>query len=175
MLIGDWINLQWNKHEFMYYNICMRVCRNKEACSDSTVRHLMRTPPHAKVNSRINSVSAPSMAYQTSNLMTGKNKSKFEYARQAILKAFTKKWYLQESKLAYYITTFSRAIWKALSKGEKQKHTLSSCQECREKHYHLQSISMQTNLFNSAYNHSSHTPQCNNQRKGAHPCCPKGS
>ena len=64
------------------------------------MRHLVRTPPHAKVNSRINLVSSPSMAYQMSNLMTGKNKSKFEYARQAILKAFTKKWYPQESKQA---------------------------------------------------------------------------
>ena len=67
----------------------------------------------------------------------GKNRSKFEYARQAILKAFTKKWYPQEMKQTY-ITTFSRASWKALPKGDKQKHTLSFCQECREKHYHLQ-------------------------------------
>ena len=79
--------------------------------------YVMRTPPHAKVNSRVNS--APSMAYQTNNLMTGKNKSKFEYARQVILKAFTKKWYPQESKLAY-ITTFRPWHWR-------RKHGCTGC------------------------------------------------
>ena len=67
----------------------------------------------------------------------GKNKSKFEYARQTILKVFTKKWYPKEAKQTY-LTTFSSAKWKALSKGEKKRHTLSFCQECREKYYHLQ-------------------------------------
>ena len=96
----------------------------------------MSTPPLAKVNSKISSVSAL-LDEQFND--RGKNKSKFEYARQAILKTFTKKWYPQEAK-QIYITTFSRANWKALSKGKKRKHTLSFCQECREKYYHLQKM-----------------------------------
>ena len=121
------------------------------------VRHLVGTPPHAEVNSRINSVSTPSMAYQMSNLMTGKKRASLSmHARQAILKAFTKKWYPQESKLAY-ITTFSRANWKALSKGEKQKYTLSSCQECREKHYHLQEVFPSTPIYSFPLT-KSHSP-----------------
>jgi predicted HicB family RNase H-like nuclease len=66
--------------------------------------------------------------------------AKFEYARQAILKAFTKKWYPQESKEAY-ATTFSRTNWKHYRRAKsKLKHTLSFCQEYREKHYHLQKM-----------------------------------
>ena len=67
----------------------------------------------------------------------GKNSSKFEYARQAIVKTFTKKWYPHEDK-QLYITNFSKASWKALSTTDKKKHTFSFCEECREKYGHLQ-------------------------------------
>lgn len=69
----------------------------------------------------------------------GKNKSKFEHARQVILQAFTKKWYPHEAKHTY-ITTFSRANWKALAKGDKQKHTFSFCKQCREQYFNLQEV-----------------------------------
>jgi hypothetical protein len=69
----------------------------------------------------------------------GKNKSKFEYARSIILKAFTKKWHPTEAK-STYIAKFSSSNWKSLAKSEKQKHTLSCCNQCREEHYHLQQV-----------------------------------
>ena len=69
----------------------------------------------------------------------GKNKSKFEHARQVILQAFTKKWYPHEAKHTY-IKTFSRANWKALAKGDKQKHTFSFCKQCREQYFNLQEV-----------------------------------
>ena len=69
----------------------------------------------------------------------GKNKSKFEHTRQVILQAFTKKWYPQEAKHTY-IATFSRANWKALAKGEKQKHSFSFCKQCRGQYFYLQKV-----------------------------------
>ena len=47
----------------------------------------------------------------------GKNKSKFEYARQIISKGFTQKWHPTEAKQTY-ITQFSSGKWKALAKNK---------------------------------------------------------
>ena len=52
-----------------------------------------------------------------------------------------------------YLTTFSRANWKALPKTEKAKHTLSFCNQCREHYYHLQKVFPSTPV----YSHTSNT------------------
>ena len=52
-----------------------------------------------------------------------------------------------------YLTTFSRANWKALPKTENAKHTLSFCNQCREHYYHLQKVFPST----SVYSHTSNT------------------
>ena len=58
-------------------------------------------------------------------------------ATDKVIEGWSKKWHPSENRLEYE-NTFSIANWKALTALEKQKHTLTCCQECCNEYQVLQ-------------------------------------
>ena len=131
----------------MHDTICMCVLnfRNKEACSNSTVfqlwiciRETLNEDPTTCQSEFRNQFSECSEFGLSDDQFNdrGKIRASLSMRDRQYWKHSLKSGIHRKQNI--YITTFSRGNWKALPKGEKQKHTLSFCQECREKYYHLQ-------------------------------------
>ena len=68
----------------------------------------------------------------------GASPSLFNEHSNKVLDCFTKRWNPDQRKRQEYLTTFSMNNWKKLSEEEKNKHTISRCDECFLEHRALQ-------------------------------------
>ena len=66
-----------------------------------------------------------------------KYSSLFNRRCNQILNCFSKKWNPSSSR-GNYVTVFSILNWEKLSRQEKNKHSLSECERCRQKYFELQ-------------------------------------